>query len=270
MTDSNLLTLPGGFSYLQAPLSETAQGGHSASAISTTTNVKRSREDDDDLDDKDDGVGGDDALSLVMCQVKSTSAQQHTLNFDLNIAYHKFVLNAKGKLEAESGATAQLPTAKGDTLVRLSGTDKSRVAALKVAIDALIQEKILTEKLDFTHFISLPIAEDAVLERHTDFVLALAANLPNAADDAQTSQLSLPEKRKQLEETLKRRGINVAYQQELHMTVCMLRLPTEDLILRARAVLRDTMQLAYKCALDSRVRVNSLVLIAQDCFSLAV
>lgn len=167
---------------------------------------------------------------------------EFVFEFDCDVAYHKYLALARTRLESESGATLLLPDAKsGSTKIKLKCNDKSRVAALKVGCDALIDERILAadaKELNFSHFICIVVQSDSVRDQHAQFESSLRRRYAASAAD---QQKQLP--------------FNVVPLTKLHLTLAMLRLPTETLLLRARNAIRAAVAALSVEALDERAVV---------------
>lgn len=116
-------------------------------------------------DDEEDVDGG------VLDGQMEYEGDEWVLKLPLSAVFHKFVIGAGGKmkqrLEMDSGARIVVPKREDvEDAIWLRGRQKQQIYSAKAQIELLCERE--ESKLEYTHFLSVPLAQDAKLRQQVD------------------------------------------------------------------------------------------------------
>ncbi|MED6204824.1 hypothetical protein PIB30_012324 [Stylosanthes scabra] len=92
----------------------------------------------------------------------SCSVEKHSISVEVGTSLFRFIKGKGGstqqKIEEELGVKITIPTSKQDDFVTIEGTSVDSVTSAAEKIQAIIDESVNSRNLDYSHFISLPLA----------------------------------------------------------------------------------------------------------------
>ncbi|MED6208941.1 hypothetical protein PIB30_049780 [Stylosanthes scabra] len=92
----------------------------------------------------------------------SSSIEKHSISVEVGTSLFRFIKGKGGstqqKIEEELGVKISIPTSKEDDFVSIEGTSVDSVTSAAEKIQAIIDESVNSRNLDYSHFISLPLA----------------------------------------------------------------------------------------------------------------
>merc|ERR1719373_1482124 len=96
---------------------------------------------------------------------------EYQLELPIAAAFHKFILGSKGRnkqrLEMESGARIVVPHREAQQdAIWLRARQKQQIYSCKAQIELLCEKE--EAKLEYTHFLSIPLAYDAKFRQKVD------------------------------------------------------------------------------------------------------
>ncbi|XP_039070859.1 uncharacterized protein LOC120217905 isoform X3 [Hibiscus syriacus] len=90
------------------------------------------------------------------------SAAKHSLSVEVGASVIRFVRGKEGstkeKIEKETGVQIILPSSKQEDAIIIEGTSADSVTKASKVIQHIIDEAVKTPSLDYSHFVSLPLA----------------------------------------------------------------------------------------------------------------
>eukprot|EP01102_Stenamoeba_stenopodia_P002698 TRINITY_DN12558_c0_g1_i1.p1 TRINITY_DN12558_c0_g1~~TRINITY_DN12558_c0_g1_i1.p1 ORF type:complete len:419 (+),score=105.98 TRINITY_DN12558_c0_g1_i1:96-1352(+) len=183
--------------------------------------------------------------------VKATTGQ--TTGFEIKMkvapAFFKFLVGKKGatknQIQKDTGAIVQIPSSTSTSqYVVIKGMTEAMVTSAKTRIEILIQSAM--DVLDYTHFVCLPlISSPALQKRVDDFYDEMNANASKIKGFDKSLCVSTS---------------------KLHLTICMLKLYTEESLESAKKIMRELSKKIYD-AVETRsviARLSGLEIMNDD------
>ncbi|XP_054781326.1 uncharacterized protein LOC129288660 isoform X3 [Prosopis cineraria] len=98
----------------------------------------------------------------VLDESLSVSTKKHTISVEVGASLFRFIKGKGGStqknIEEEMGVKIILPSSKEDDFVTIEGISIDSVTLASKRIQAIIDEAVKSRNLDYSHFISLPLA----------------------------------------------------------------------------------------------------------------
>ncbi|XP_054781334.1 uncharacterized protein LOC129288662 isoform X2 [Prosopis cineraria] len=98
----------------------------------------------------------------VLDESLSVSTEKHTISVEVGASLFRFIKGKGGStrknIEEEMGVKIILPSSKEDDFVTIEGISIDSVTLASKRIQAIIDEAVKSRNLDYSHFISLPLA----------------------------------------------------------------------------------------------------------------
>lgn len=116
--------------------------------------------------------GGVHELDIETCKVNK--AENHSTCIEVDASLIRFVKGKGGctqkQIEEEAGVKIIFPSSKGESAISIEGTSTESVTRASEMIKIILEEAIKSPKLDYSHFISLPLAiHPELVEKLNDF-----------------------------------------------------------------------------------------------------
>ncbi|XP_028789476.1 uncharacterized protein LOC114745483 isoform X1 [Neltuma alba] len=103
-----------------------------------------------------------DTSSLVLEGSLAVSTEKHSISVEVGASLFRFIKGKGGStqknIEEEMGVKIILPSSKEDDFVTIEGISIDSVTLASKRIQAIIDEAVKSRNLDYSHFISLPLA----------------------------------------------------------------------------------------------------------------
>ncbi|XP_028796836.1 uncharacterized protein LOC114752271 isoform X4 [Neltuma alba] len=103
-----------------------------------------------------------DTSSLVLEGSLAVSSEKHSISVEVGASLFRFIKGKGGStqknIEEEMGVKIILPSSKEDDFVTIEGISIDSVTLASKRIQAIIDEAVKSRNLDYSHFISLPLA----------------------------------------------------------------------------------------------------------------
>ncbi|XVE88860.1 hypothetical protein DITRI_Ditri19aG0102700 [Diplodiscus trichospermus] len=116
----------------------------------------------------------DDTEDEVLKAEPVISAAKHSLSVAVGASVIRFIVGKEGstkaKIEKETGVQIILPSSKQEDSIIIAGTSADSVAKASKEIQHIIDEAVKTPNLDYSHFVSLPLAiHPALVDKLVNF-----------------------------------------------------------------------------------------------------
>ncbi|XP_057725691.1 uncharacterized protein LOC130941271 [Arachis stenosperma] len=118
----------------------------------------------------------------------SSSIEKHSVSVEVGTSLFRFIKGKGGstqqKIEEELGVKIIIPTSKEDDFVTIEGISVDSVNSAAEKIQAIIDESVNSRNLDYSHFISLPLAiHPELVDKLINFQNSILGN-----EDASTNE----------------------------------------------------------------------------------
>jgi len=146
--------------------------------------------------------------------------QEWALKLPIPAVFHKFIVGSrarnKQKIEMESGARVTVPHREdNEDCIWLHARQKQAIYSAKAQIELLCEKE--EQKLEYTHFLSVPLAQDAKLRQKVD---GFREDVVLQRFDGIDASIFMPSRR-------------------LHMTLCMLKLHSHAQVEEMKAAMAE-------------------------------
>ncbi|XP_047060358.1 activating signal cointegrator 1 complex subunit 1-like [Lolium rigidum] len=228
--------------------------------IGVTTNNASSSQNNSALDSS--------ATKVVTEDTMEVTGEKYSCSIEVDVPLKRFLKGKGGcmqkQIEQENGVKIIFPSSKEETLVVLEGKDAESIRNASERISKVLEEAVKSPMLDYSHFISLPLAiHPDLVEKLNNFqssILGLsAANVDSDKDeslgedstdenDEAESQGVLTKRRVEEEKSVDNKGSQAEFSidksifikpKTFHLTVLMLKLWNKDRIAKASDVLQS-------------------------------
>ncbi|XP_004486771.1 uncharacterized protein [Cicer arietinum] len=113
--------------------------------------------------ESEDGGGVQEAsCSKVLEGDSSLSTEKHSISVKVGVSLFRFIKGKGGytqkKIEEEMGVKIIFPSSKEDEFITVEGISIDSVTSASEKVQAIINETVRSRNLDYSHFISLPLA----------------------------------------------------------------------------------------------------------------
>ncbi|XP_017978845.1 PREDICTED: uncharacterized protein LOC18595979 isoform X2 [Theobroma cacao] len=118
------------------------------------------------------------------------SDEKHSLSVEIGASLIQFVRGKEGstkeKIEKEMGVQIILPSSKQEDSIMIEGTSADSVTKASKEIQHIIDEAVKTPSLDYSHFVSLPLAiHPELVDKLVDFQNSILGISDACVDDNQ-------------------------------------------------------------------------------------
>ncbi|KAJ0249228.1 putative eukaryotic LigT [Hirschfeldia incana] len=184
------------------------------------------------------------------------SAGKHSVSLQVGASLMKFIRGKEGttqmKIEEEMGVKIIFPSSRNEDYIIIEGGSVDCVTKASERIATIIDEVVKSPSLDYSHFVSLPLAiHPELVGKLVNFQNSILGNQSIAVDETTSVAVDLKETKSS---TLFDLGIEKSIfikPSTFHLTVLMLKLWNKDRINAARDVLKSISS-SVMDALDSR------------------
>ncbi|KAJ8638136.1 hypothetical protein MRB53_012403 [Persea americana] len=126
---------------------------------------------------------------------KDNHAEKYSTSIEVDASLVRFIKGKGGskqkEIEAESGVRIIFPSRKGEGAIVIEGTSIENVTEASDKIKVVLEEAIKSPQLDYSHFISLPLAiYPRLVEKLIDFQNSILGNPEPSQDVNQNSDSS--------------------------------------------------------------------------------
>ncbi|KAF8100268.1 hypothetical protein N665_0227s0003 [Sinapis alba] len=212
---------------------------------------------------------------------ETTSAGKHSVSLEVGSSLMKFIKGKEGttqmKIEEEMGVKIIFPSSRNEDHITIEGGSVDLVTKASERIATIIDEVVKSPSLDYSHFVSLPLAiHPELVEKLVNFQNSILGNQSIAVDEttsvavdlnanSETNQVSVdirsipivsypPKAKETKSSTLLDLGIEKSIfikPSTFHLTVLMLKLWNKDRLNTARDILKSISP-SVMDALDNR------------------
>ncbi|XP_027344420.1 uncharacterized protein LOC113856670 isoform X2 [Abrus precatorius] len=118
----------------------------------------------------------------------SLSTEKHSISVKVGASLFRFIKGKGGStqkmIEAEMGVKIIIPTSKEEDFVTIEGTSIDSVNSASAKIQAIIDETVKSRNLDYSHFISLPLAiHPELVDKLVNFQHSILGNGGSCMDE---------------------------------------------------------------------------------------
>ncbi|XP_042024880.1 uncharacterized protein LOC121772026 isoform X1 [Salvia splendens] len=117
----------------------------------------------------------------------STSAKKHSLSMDIGASLMRFIKGKGGdtqkKIEVETGVKVMFPSSRKEDSILLEGNSAESITQASEMIQAIIDKAVNSRELDYSHFVSLPLAiYPGLLDKLVNFQETILGKTANDKD----------------------------------------------------------------------------------------
>ncbi|KAK7261789.1 hypothetical protein RIF29_28109 [Crotalaria pallida] len=130
----------------------------------------------------------DDVKNKVLEGGSSLSTGKHSISVEVGASLFRFIKGKGGstqkKIEEETGVKIILPSSKEEDFVTIEGNSVDSVTSASEKIQAIIDEAVNSRNLDYSHFISLPLAiHPELVDKLMNFQNSILGNVDSCMDE---------------------------------------------------------------------------------------